>query len=99
MNTSSHPLPFELEAGEELLWSVDKQPHLSTHMGLMWGASVLLLVLAGVCAAMDIAGNADAFVFPFQLAAQVCSLIIQKFDGLSTWKTVFQVDKTARQNI
>ncbi|MEE1265467.1 MAG: DUF3592 domain-containing protein [Akkermansia sp.] len=73
MNTSSHPLPFELKAGEELLWSVDKQPHLSTHMGLMWGASVLLLVLAGVCAAMDIAGNADGLLY---LAALLLVLAI-----------------------
>ena len=73
MNTSSHPLPFELEAGEELLWSVDKQPHVSTRMGLMWGASILLLVLAGVCAAMDIAGNADGLLY---LAALLVVLAI-----------------------
>jgi hypothetical protein len=29
----------------------------------MWGGSVLLLVLAGVCAAMDIAGNADGLLY------------------------------------
>lgn len=73
MNTSSHPLPFELKAGEELLWSVDKKPHVSTRMGLMWGASVLLLVLAGVCAAMDIAGNADGLLY---LAALLLVLAI-----------------------
>ena len=63
MNTPSNPLPFELKTGEELLWSVDKKPHVSTHAGLMWGGSVLLLVLAGVCAAMDIAGNADGLLY------------------------------------
>ena len=73
MNPPSHPLPFELKAGEELLWSVDKQPHVSTRMGLMWGASILLLVLAGVCAAMDIAGNADGLLY---LAALLLVLAI-----------------------
>lgn len=63
MNAPSTPLPFELEAGEELLWSVDKKPHVSTRQGLMWGAGVLLLVLAGVCAVMDIAGNADGLLY------------------------------------
>lgn len=60
---SHHPLPFELEAGEELLWNVNKKPHVSTHMGLMWGASLLLLVLSGVCAAMDMAGRADGLLY------------------------------------
>lgn len=63
MSTPFNPLPFELEAGEALLWSVDKIPHTSTRQGLMWTGSALLLVLAGVCAVMDIAGNADGLLY------------------------------------
>ncbi len=63
MNVPDNPLPFELKAGEELLWSVDKKPHVSTRQGLAWGAVGLMLALAGVCAFMDISGRTDGLMY------------------------------------